>query len=159
VRSGKAGRPRGKASVTGAAKARRAKSALELRIEGLSVEQIAQRLGVAHSTVSLDLSHALGDLAEANKGKSAEFVELEVARCDELIRALWARRKDPSFAEKILKAIDRKAKLLGIDAPKRSELTGKDGGPLIGLGDLLAMGFDSNGPGGSGTNTPPAVGS
>jgi len=142
-----------------AAKAKRAETALSLRVSGMSLERIAERLGVDVSTVSRDLAAALKSLAEETKDKTEEFRALTLAQCDEIFAALWPKRSTPAGAEKLVKVLERRAKLLGLDAPKRNEHTGKDGGPLIGLGDLLAMGFDSNGHGGSGTNTPPAVGS
>src|SRR5689334_7082093 len=78
----KGGRPKGKASVTKAAKLQRTATALELRIAGLSEDQIAERLGVAQSTVSEDLATALAERARNARGKADELVQLGVARCE-----------------------------------------------------------------------------
>ncbi len=37
---------------------------------------------------------------------------------------------NPAFLQGVLSCIDRRCKLLGLDAPERKELTGKDGGPM-----------------------------
>lgn len=37
---------------------------------------------------------------------------------------------DPRFLSQIMACIDRRCKILGINAPERHELTGKDGGPV-----------------------------
>lgn len=40
------------------------------------------------------------------------------------------RDGNPVFLQGVLNCIDRRCKLLGLDAPTKSELTGKDGGPI-----------------------------
>lgn len=42
---------------------------------------------------------------------------------------------DPRFLDKVSWCIDRRCKLLGLDAPHKSEVTGKDGGPIV-ISDL-----------------------
>ncbi len=41
------------------------------------------------------------------------------------------RNGDPRALDGILKCIERRCKLLGLDAPQKQEHTGKDGGPLL----------------------------
>lgn len=41
------------------------------------------------------------------------------------------RDGNPAFLQAVLSCIDRRCKLLGLDAPAKSELTGKDGGDLV----------------------------
>ena len=38
---------------------------------------------------------------------------------------------DPRFLDQVNKCIERRCKLLGLDAPQKQEHTGKDGGPII----------------------------
>jgi hypothetical protein len=40
------------------------------------------------------------------------------------------RDGNPAFLAGVIACIDRRCKLLGLDAPTKSELTGKDGGPI-----------------------------
>ncbi len=41
------------------------------------------------------------------------------------------RNGDPRALDGILKCIERRCKLLGLDAPQKQEHTGKDGGPIV----------------------------
>jgi transcriptional regulator with XRE-family HTH domain len=41
------------------------------------------------------------------------------------------RSGDPRFLDGVLKCIERRCKLLGLDAPARNEHSGKDGGPIV----------------------------
>jgi len=38
---------------------------------------------------------------------------------------------DPRFLDQVNKCIERRCKLLGLDAPQKQEHTGKDGGPIV----------------------------
>jgi hypothetical protein len=40
------------------------------------------------------------------------------------------RDGNPAFLAGVMSCIERRCKLLGLDAPVKSELTGKDGGPI-----------------------------
>lgn len=119
---GTRGPPRGKrrASVR-AEKAQRVETALDLRVAGLTVDQIAERLGVSYSTAQQDISAALAKAAESTKEKTAELRELGVARCERIVAELMPQASNPKAAEVILKAEGRRAKLLGLDAPQRIE--------------------------------------
>jgi len=59
-----------------------------------------------------------------------EVRTLEVERLDSLLNGLWQRRHVPEITDRILRIMERRAKLLGLDAPTRTELTGKDGGAI-----------------------------
>ena len=56
----------------------------------------------------------------------------EIARLDGMLEKLWpkARRGEVSAVDRVLKIGERRAKLLGIEAPVRIETTGKDGKPI-----------------------------
>ncbi len=41
------------------------------------------------------------------------------------------RAGDPRFLDQVNKCIERRCKLLGLDAPQKNEHTGKDGGPIV----------------------------
>jgi len=105
----------------------------ELRKSGLAYDQIAKRLGVSKGTVSKDLTKALGELLANNVEGAEEVRALELERLDVALAAIW-----PKVKKGLLGAVDRlvsiqarRAKLLGLDAPTRSEVTGKDGEALI----------------------------
>jgi hypothetical protein len=114
-----------------AAAARRQKS-LDLRIAGARYRQIGAQLGVSYQTAYRDVQTALGELASLQSGKAEKLRELEVERCDKLTLALWpkARTGNEKAARAVLAVMDRRAKLLGLDAPTKLEHAGNDGGPL-----------------------------
>ena len=55
-----------------------------------------------------------------------------MARLDGMLEKLWpkARRGEVAAVDRVLKISERRAKLLGIEAPVRIETTGKDGKPI-----------------------------
>jgi hypothetical protein len=61
-----------------------------------------------------------------------EHRQMDTARCEELILGLQPglRRGDPRSVDAAVKVLAHKSKLLGLEAPKRMEMTGKDNGPL-----------------------------
>jgi hypothetical protein len=61
-----------------------------------------------------------------------EHRQMDTARCEEMILSLQPglRRGDPKTVEAAIKVLGHKSKLLGLEAPKRMEMTGKDNGPL-----------------------------
>lgn len=61
-----------------------------------------------------------------------EHRQLDTERCEEMILALQPglRSGDPRSAEAGVKVLSHKAKLLGMEPPKRVEMTGSQGGPL-----------------------------
>jgi Homeodomain-like domain len=115
-----------------AAAARRQK-ALDLRIAGARYRQIGAQLGVSYQTAYRDVQTALGELATLQAGKAERLRELEVERCDKLQLALWpkARSGDEKAVRTLIAVMDRRAKLLGLDAPTKLEHGGTDGQPLV----------------------------
>jgi hypothetical protein len=97
--------------------------ALDLRRAGKSYRQIA------HDRVARALKRLLLDAKEP----AEDVRELEIDRLDGMLARLWPRieRDDDAAYHLAMKVMDRRAALLGLDAPKRSEVTGKDGAPLL----------------------------
>lgn len=105
-------------------------SIIELRISGLTYEEIGRKLGVsrqrAHQLVMKAIAEQQRELDEDVK----RLVHIELRRVEAIISQLWPRRYDPRVADSILRAIERRAKLAGLDAPERRELSGPGGTPL-----------------------------
>lgn len=124
-----------KASPNSAAKARSLDlqtKALELRRMGLGYVAIGERLGLKKSQ-----AHRLvvAGLAEARAQISASADELrseEISRLDGMLQGVWprARKGQVTAIDRVLKISERRAKLLGLEAPVRIETTGKDGKPI-----------------------------
>jgi len=114
------------------AAAERRQKSLDLRIAGARYRQIGAQLGVSHQTAYRDVQTALGELAALQAKKAEKLRELELERCDKLTLALWpkARTGDERAIRAIVAVMDRRAKLLGLDAPTKLEHAGPDGAPL-----------------------------
>lgn len=105
--------------------------ALELRRAGLTYDRIAAQLGytnksAAKKAVERGIQRTLQEPAD-------ELRVLETDRLDRLQTALWpgAMEGDEKKALAILKLMERRSKLLGLDVPVRQELTGPGGSPLV----------------------------
>lgn len=106
--------------------------AVRLALKGWTARRIAKKLGLHHSTVCDALNDELGRVkpsAEEINRRRAQLGE----QLDEQI-AKWrtlSLKGDADAAFALAKFFDRFAKLWGVDAPAKSELTGKDGAPLL----------------------------
>ncbi len=110
-------------------------SVLEFRKQGKTVRAIAAALGVGVATVHRDLMAELRALNRQTRETADELRRLELERLDALLEKAWALLDNatvsfPALMTGIIKLSERRSKLLGLDAPSKQELTGKDGGPL-----------------------------
>lgn len=114
----------------------KAAKALELRMEGKSFDQIAEEAGynsrqAAHDAVKRALDRIEREPADA-------LVKLDLERLDVLwqIQYLNAQAGDVQAMAACMKLMERRAKLLGLDAPvkteNKTEVTGNDGVLVIG---------------------------
>ena len=101
------------------------RQAVELRRMGKTYQQIAQLLGMAKSSVHKTVTRALMDL-QAEIDRDAQWVlAQELDRLDNLQYGYWIQAIEgdvPSGAQ-ILKIMERRAKLLGLDKPDKTALT------------------------------------
>jgi hypothetical protein len=113
-----------------------------LRLAGVSDQtSIARELGVSQSTVSrlfakLDQQY----LARAGED-TATLKGQQYERCEAMLGTVWqaARGGDLAAIDRVERFLRREAELMGLDAPKRQELTGENAGPIqftIRLGDV-----------------------
>lgn len=111
------------------------KQALSLRASGATYRQIAETLdisvGVAHNYVQ----NALKDVQQEIDKEADMLRALEVERLDQMLLALApmlranqreGRTANLGAIDRALKIMERRAKLLGLDAPVRSDLTSGD---------------------------------
>lgn len=122
------------------AKAASTVTALDLRITGKSYREIAAELGCSVSKAYDDVSAALAKLEAESAEKAAEVRRIELDRIDVMLKGIWpeAEAGDARKIETALKLMERRAKLLGIDAPTKQEVSGPDGG-AIPIEDARAM--------------------
>lgn len=102
--------------------------ALMLRHRGASYRDIARQFNISVSTAFDDVQAMLVELAR----EPAENVrEMELERLDSLMFPLFTRvmstehgrLPDYQAIDRILKIMDRRAKLLGLDAPQKIDIT------------------------------------
>jgi len=104
--------------------------ALELRAAGASYRQIGEALSVSKPRAYRIVSAAIAELA-ANCQETAERVrQLELHRLDRIRLALDSKKADPRCADTLLRLSERVAKLHGLDAPIRTEVSGPCGAPI-----------------------------
>jgi len=108
-----------KASEKRIAAAERQARALGLRKAGLGYAAIAHQLGYAGPSGAY---RAIMTALRALTGEPAkELRDLELARLDDLLAGLWgdARQGNVQKIDRVLKIMQRRAALLGLDAPAR----------------------------------------
>lgn len=95
---------------------------LRLRRKGVSIAQIAEQMDVSDSTIRQTLSSAYKNLIKEHEAEEAKVLELE--RLDEIQTSFYdiALEGDTKAADVVFKAMDRRAKLLGLDAPERKAI-------------------------------------
>lgn len=101
--------------------------ALELRVAGKSVAEIARELDTEPRYVGVMLRSAVADI-DATRWLEHE-VTIDLARLDRLWEVYYPRAvgrfgndADLDAAHFLLKVLERRAKLLGLDAPKRIDI-------------------------------------
>lgn len=125
------GGPEGTASARKVLARKRETDALELRLGGATYEQIAGRLGYKNrSSAQRAVLRALDKLIAPEDVESLRQLELE--RLDRLLLGIWSSAVHGNLPEldRVLKIFERRARILGIDAPVRREFSGPGGGPI-----------------------------
>jgi transposase-like protein len=113
-------------------------AAVALRRQGYTYERIAKRIGISHQTAWQLVIKAL----EERRRELAEAVDdvrdMEIIRLDKMSVILFKRLDDPEnddperTVNSLLKIMERRAALLGLDAPKDYRFT--PGGPAVPVG-------------------------
>ena len=108
----------------------RRRKALELRKAGANYQQIADRLGLANKSMAWQAVHAA--IRDIVREPAEAVLTIELARLDALLLGVWTAAKagDVRAIDRALRIMERRSAYLGLDAPKRTEHTGKDGGPI-----------------------------
>lgn len=107
--------------------------ALELRRSGMTYFEIAAALGIGKSQAQRYVQAGLAGAREQVASEASDLRAEEVSRLDGMLRGLWtdARKGHLGAVEKVLKIMERRAKLLGLDAPTRIGHGGDPDAPPI----------------------------
>lgn len=111
--------------------AARRKTALALRVEGLSLAAIGEKLGISKQRAHQLLATELAEVARERKDLAEHQLEAELAAIDFVIAGMAPKvaKGDAKAATAYLRAMERRAKLLGLDAPTKTDLT-SGGAPI-----------------------------
>lgn len=96
--------------------------ALELRRAGVTYPEIGQQLGINPGTAH---RYVFAALARTQQEPADEVRKIEVDRLDRMQRAYWpgVLRGDEKAGQLMLRIQERRAKLLGLDAPVKHDVT------------------------------------
>lgn len=98
--------------------------------------RIAEIVGTSLPTVDRDIAAVRALWRNNAAADVADAVGREVAALNEVERRLWAEQLavqpiDPKAIQSLLQIHDRRARLLGLDRPRKVEVTGPGGAPLV----------------------------
>lgn len=128
----KAGSPAGPISGAKAITAeQRTARAIELRLRNYTLQQIADEVGYSDPSSAFK-AIMRGLAAELPEAQRDQLRRLEVAKLNDVERITWpdALAGDDRARNTILRCIDRRAKLLGLDAPQQVTLSTREGEPV-----------------------------
>lgn len=96
-----------------------------MRLKGLPYTEIASALGVSQAWAYRLVAKELARQKELTSEKAMELIRLESLRLDELWKAVLPRCQtgEPRAIAAALAIMDRRARLLGLDAPVKSTST------------------------------------
>ncbi len=99
--------------------------ALNLRKSGATYDQIGKALGITTQGAYKAIIRSLKRLNEQNSESSEELRRLEVERLDRMLVAIWPQvlNGNQGAVDRAIKISERRAKLLGLDAPTRADIT------------------------------------
>jgi hypothetical protein len=109
--------------------------ALELRRMAKGYQEIADALSIGLATAHRYVKAAMADARAQITAQADELRAEELSRLDGMLAGLWprARRGEAVAVDRVLKIGERRAKLLGLDAPTRTALQGggEDAPPIV----------------------------
>lgn len=127
---------------TSPAKARRLQlqeKAIDLRRAGVGFVEIGQKLGVSKSTAHRMVEAGMESARAQITASSDDLKAQELSRLDGMLLKLYpkAAKGDVQAIDRVIKIGERRAKLLGLDAPVRTALQGggEDAPPISTVGE------------------------
>ena len=100
--------------------------ALELRKRGMNYTQIGEKLGCARNTACRYVLSELENLADKCREEAVHVRDLELQRLDALYLKAWeaVEEGDLPAIDRCLRIMERRAKLLGLDAAQKVDVQG-----------------------------------
>ena len=103
--------------------------ALNLRRTGMSYREIGRNLDVSGKRAYEMVSQAFAELKNDQNSTADEVRSLELERLDKMLESIWPKveKGDVAALDRAVKIQERRAKLLGLDAPQSMDLRSGDG--------------------------------
>lgn len=107
--------------------AEKRRRALQLRKAGATFDQIAEQVG--YSSRGKACEAVQGELADLPKEDAVELRDLELARLDSLLTAMWPKAMNGNgwAVDRVLRIMERRARLAGLDQPEQIAITTAQG--------------------------------
>lgn len=107
--------------------------ALELRRMGKGYAEIAAALGIGLASAHRYVKSGLAEAKAQIEGSAAELKAEELSRLDAMLAAIWpdARKGGGAAIDRVLRIMERRSKLLGLDAPSRHAHGGDADAPAM----------------------------
>jgi hypothetical protein len=104
----------------------RERDAIRYRLAGATYADIAEKLGVSEVGAYKIVKRVLEREAKETAERGQEIRSVEVKRLDALLVMSWKRaaQGDLGAVDRILRIMERRARLLGLDSPERIEHSG-----------------------------------
>lgn len=99
---------------------------------GLNYRQIAEALNVSLGTIADDVAAIIAQYKEATLKEAEDYVEVEIARIDTALNAIWKKIQDGNQGaiETMVLLQNQRAKYKPLHLATRLELSGPGGGPI-----------------------------
>lgn len=108
---------------------------MALRKGGATFREIAAVLGVTAAAARKSVLAELGKINAENREAAADWIALEAARLDRMHRAVWPDVCNGKLTaiDRMLAIMERRAKLLGLDKPRKIAVATNAGAGLASL--------------------------
>lgn len=112
-----------------ARKLERQRQALELRRMAFGYAEIGERLSISTTQAFRLVKEAMSEAKAQVQADAGDMKAEELSRLDGMLRGLWpdARKGQHGAVDRVLKIMERRAKLLGLDAPVKMTQTNLEG--------------------------------
>jgi hypothetical protein len=106
--------------------------AVRLRLTGLTYRAIGERLGFSEQRAWKIIGEELVRLTAERREAAAALLELSLGRLDAMLLAAWDRAAGGNLKaiDRIIRTVEKQTRLLGVQPPRRSEVSGPGGQPI-----------------------------
>ena len=103
-----------------------------MRIKGMRIDDIADELEMSPGGAYSAIDRGLESLRKQNDDRAKQLRDIQYLRLEELLEAWWPKaiNGDGKALDRVIKLLEREAKLVGMDGASRFEISGPDGGAI-----------------------------